>query len=170
MTTKEIKTAKVIAKKEINANMTNSPIFWLHQFNKAVRKNTAIDGVVLENVKTLWKVANDITGRGFDFSLIPQNTNGALCKLVKATAKGYRGGELVTKYDGIEYELQPVRSTANGIMDAVASYLAYYAHVCEEIASPTKEAKKMTKAEVFALFREQRITEAEFIEMYDKCA
>lgn|GEM_PF-5390620 len=145
-------TAVATAAKREMKEVTKSNLFWLHALNKQAKKNTALDGVVLENVKRLWQVANKITGRGFDLSLLPKDSAGRFCKIVPARAKSYKGGELITLYGGV-YEYRPISgsATAAPTLDAIASYLAYRAAVEKDMADISRPTCYHKQALILAL-------------------
>lgn len=137
---KTIKTTTKNTKRELN-NVVKSPLFWLHTYNKCAKKNTAFDGVKRENIANMVKRANKLTGKGCTFALLPQNSNGQICKLTKVTAKNYKGNEIITTYLG-DYEMIPIAPTnyKTGLIDAVMSYLDYYDNVYNDLLRPKNKS------------------------------
>lgn len=167
MKTKEVKTAKTAAKKEVK-NLVKSPLFFLHNLNKSAKKNTAIDGCKLESVAKLFNECNKITGKGFTFGVLPQNDSGQICRLKKFTPKSYRGGQIVEKYTGI-FELLPVSLTFSGVLDAICSYIEYRADVEKDLQAVKKE-KRLKKSDVFQMLKRGEIDETTFIKLFETAA
>ena len=166
MKASEIKKSEV--KKEVNG-MNKSPFFWLNSYNRASRKQTAIDGLDVVKLTALYKTVNSITGKGFTFDVLPQNSKGQICKLIPAAAKSYKGGELINNFVG-EYELQPVSQSnyKTGLIDAIFSYLEYRKKVETDLAS--KKEKAYTKKELFGLLKAGEIDEVTFVRLFENAA
>lgn len=173
MATKSVKTG---AKNEVRS-MSKSPLFWLHSYNKSVKKNNGVIDGVNVNLRTLWSRANKVTcNKGFTFALLPQNSDGVICKYIKVTAKNYKGGEIISNCVG-DFELIPIGNDyKTTLIDAIDSYLnmhddmqSYYNSVffgcktteCGEIIT----VKRYTKLEIAKMYANGQITQNEFIEM-----
>lgn len=167
---------KTGAKNEVK-EMTKGFMFWLHSYNKSVKKNNGVIDGINANLRTYWNRANKVNGnKGFTFDLLPQNSNGVICKYAKVTAKNYKGGEIVANCVGT-FELVPIgKDYKTTLIDAIDSYLnmyekklAYYNGVflgckvteCGEICTQ----KRYTRYDVAKMYANGQINEAEFVEL-----
>lgn len=170
------------AKKNVK-NLVNSPLFWLHAYNKACKKQTAIEGINVDELTKMFAAANKVTNnKGFTFDVLPQNSKGEICKLVAFTPKSYKGGEIIVNFVGT-FEMQPIstKSFKTSLIDAISSYLEYRITAANDLqktfgASAVNEngvivpTKKKTRFEIAKMYADGLITEYQFNELLKNAA
>lgn len=172
---KELRLQVSAAKREISG-ANKSPLYVLHTLNKCARtgKNAAALDVDFAALHDVYVAVNKVTAKGFTFAVLPQNSRGEICRIKPLTDKvraNWRAGyETRVTFCG-DYVLQPVATTANGILGAVASYMQYRARVeCDLTTEKVRAIVCTTHTELFTAHKRGQIDDVTFIQAFEEIA
>lgn len=172
---KELRTQVSAAKREISG-ANKSPLYVLHTLNKCAKsgKSAAALDVDFTALHDVYLAVNKVTAKGFTFAVLPQNSRGEICRIKPLTEKvreNWRADyETRTTFCG-DYVLQPVSTTANGILSAAASYMQYRARVeCDLTTEKVRAIVCTTHTALFAAHKRGQIDNADFCAAFDAIA
>lgn len=160
-------TAQVARQSKLDVKQANhTPLYILHKLNKLAKGVTGA-AEKSDALKELQRRCG-CDSKGFTYNQLKQH-EGHVCRM-----RPYNGqptwNAVITTYVGT-YELIPVSTTENGIINALKSYAEYRAKVSADLcADKSAKAKRWTKKQLFAALKAGIITQIEFVELYEQAA
>ena len=160
-------TAQVAKQSKQDVNKANhTPLYIMHTLNKLAKGVTGISEKS-EALKELQRRCG-CGPKGFTYDQLKQH-EGRICRMRPYNGQ-FTWNAVITTYVGT-YELVPVPTTENGIINALKSYAEYREKVAADLlADKSTKSKKWTKKELFAALKAGELTQIEFVELYEKVA
>lgn len=160
-------TAQVAKQSKQDVKQANcTPLYVMHKLNKLAKGVTGISEKS-EALKELQRRCG-CSPKGFTYGQLKQH-EGRICRM-KPYDGGFTWNKVIYTYVGA-YELIPVPTTENGLINALKSYAEYREKVADDLnADKSTKAKRWTKKELFAALKAGQITQIEFVELYENVA